>query len=121
MIGALVAGAIAAIWAAVHVVIGGRQVARPLREDRTLPPIVRETMWMCWHMVTAALVSMAALLLWGGWSGRADLVLAGTLLAAAVSVAGIVAIPVLGTTIRRLPQGLLFLPVVALGVLALVG
>ncbi|MFO6465589.1 hypothetical protein ACK8OR_14435 [Jannaschia sp. KMU-145] len=121
MIGALIAGAIAAVWAAVHVWIGGREVARPLRADRTMPPVVRETMWMCWHMVTSALVTMAVLLLWGGWSGRTDLVLAGTLLAAAVSVGGIMAIPVLGTTIRRLPQGLLFLPVAALGVQALVG
>lgn len=110
---ALVAGLIAAAWCAVHLFIGGREVARPLR-DAPLPEVVRATAWMTWHMTTASLATIAALLVAGWALNDASLIGAGALLAAAVSVAGILTAPVLGVGFRMLPQGWLFVPVAAL-------
>ncbi|MEM6409802.1 MAG: hypothetical protein AAF700_15495, partial [Pseudomonadota bacterium] len=54
-----VAGALAAIWLAVHFFIGGRQIARPLIEAGALPSVVRHTQYLCWHFTTVAIACMA--------------------------------------------------------------
>ncbi|MCK0169316.1 hypothetical protein MWU52_17315 [Jannaschia sp. S6380] len=115
MIAGLAAAVLAAMLACVHTFVGGRAIARPLRQATDLPTVVRATSWMCWHMVTTTLFLMAILLFWGAWGGRPDLILAGTLLAAAVALGGLAAAPALGVGYRVLPQGWLFVPVVALG------
>ncbi|KIT16496.1 hypothetical protein [Jannaschia aquimarina] len=116
---ALTAGLLTLLWAIVHLFLGGREVARPLREAIDLPELVRATAWMCWHMVTATLFLVAALFLVGGWADRPDLVVAATLLSAGIAVAGILAAPALGVSYRTLPQGWLFVPVSGLGLWAM--
>jgi hypothetical protein len=52
---ALVIGIASLGLAAVHVVAGGRQVARPMR-GAAFGVVARDTMYACWHIVTAQLV-----------------------------------------------------------------
>jgi hypothetical protein len=116
---ALAAGLLASVWFLVHLFVGGREVARPLRENRTLPEMARAVAWLCWHWVSGSLLAMAALLLAGAVLDRPDLVIAGGLLAAAFAVVGIALPPVMGWSYRMAPQGWLFVPVVALAALSL--
>ena len=109
---------LSATWALTHLVLGGRQVARPLRDDRTLDPTVRATVWMCWHMVTVTLFTIPLFFALGAL-GRAGFTASGTVLAGAIAAAGVFAPLALGTTFRVLPQGLLFVPVAALGAFGL--
>ncbi|KJZ24212.1 hypothetical protein [Tritonibacter mobilis] len=51
----LSAAALAAVWTLVHGIVGGRQSARPLAADQQLIPVVRETVLLCWHLVTAGI------------------------------------------------------------------
>ncbi|MEM8822714.1 MAG: hypothetical protein AAGF30_03805 [Pseudomonadota bacterium] len=121
MIAAWIASGLIMVWALVHTIVGGRQVAGPLRRDAALPEVVRTTAWMCWHMVTATLFLTAVLFAWGAASARPDLLLAGTLISAGVMAAGLIAAPVLGVSYGRLPQGWLFVPVVVCGLWAVWG
>ncbi|MEL6608054.1 MAG: hypothetical protein AAFO93_03990 [Pseudomonadota bacterium] len=105
--------AIGLLWAGVHFFVGGRQVARPLRVA-DLPDVVHVTAWMCWHMVSAILVTAPALALIGYITGGTDWLMAALVINAAIAIAGIAAKFVLRTPWSLLPQGLLFLPVVAL-------
>lgn len=59
--------------AAVHAVMGGREIARPLRRSAALDPVVRGVALMCWHFATVAMLAMAALFAaaaMGGGHGR---------------------------------------------------
>ena len=116
---ALLAAALSLVLLAVHLVLGGRDIARPLRRDRGLPPEARAVAWVCWHYVSATILLMAAFLAVGAWAGRPVLIGAGTALAAAFAVLGIALPPALGWSYRLAPQGWLFLPVALLGALAL--
>ncbi|MEO0498013.1 MAG: hypothetical protein AAF141_11720 [Pseudomonadota bacterium] len=111
----LAAAVISLAWALVHLFIGGRDIARHLRHDTALEPIVRQTTWMCWHMITATLFVIAILFALTVYLGDAGVGFAATLVTAGVAIAGLVSVPVLKTSYRVLPQGWLFVPVVALG------
>ncbi|MEM7487812.1 MAG: hypothetical protein AAF390_01680 [Pseudomonadota bacterium] len=121
MTGAWIAGGLMLLWAGVHTFVGGRGVAGPLRRAAGLDEVVRATAWMCWHMVTATLVLTGGLFLWGGAVANADIVLAATIVSAGIMVAGLVAAPVLKVGYVLLPQGWLFVPVVACGLWAILG
>ena len=115
----LCAAGLSLAWFLLHFLAGGRLVARPLRDHPGLDHTVMATMWMCWHMVTALLLLMALFFLAAViWDNR-GLAIAGTACAAAFTLAGIAAAPVLGTRYKVIPQGWLFVPVAALGLLAL--
>ncbi|MEO0829549.1 MAG: hypothetical protein AAFY03_03725, partial [Pseudomonadota bacterium] len=92
--------------------IGGGEVARPLRYA-AIPAIVSQTAYLCWHLVSATLVLMALLFFAAavGWETG----LSATALALAFAGVGILLPPMIGQTYRLLPQGWLFVPVVALG------
>ncbi|MGB0439338.1 MAG: hypothetical protein ACPGFC_04440 [Paracoccaceae bacterium] len=102
------------IWAFVHIVIGGREVARPLR-DSDLPALIKGTTLVVWHMVSAMLIAMALIFASAAVSGSADLAWTGTVLAGMLTVVGFVVPPTLNMRYRDLPQGWLFLPVALLG------
>ena len=95
------AAAIGLLWAPVHLFLGGRQVAAPLRYS-DLPEVVR----------------VAA---WGVLTGTPGLILAALVLNLGLVVAGLAAKVILGMTWATLPQGLLFVPIAALLALALGG
>ncbi|MDC0656986.1 hypothetical protein N6L27_03130 [Leisingera sp. SS27] len=108
------AAALAALWMLVHAVAGGRECARPLAQDRQLPDAARETMLLCWHMVTGFL-GLMALFLFLGARGAAGMALAGTAMAAVAALIGLL-LPLLRRAgYRLLPQGWLFVPVAGLG------
>ncbi|MEM1364454.1 MAG: hypothetical protein AAGH82_01765 [Pseudomonadota bacterium] len=102
-------------WAVVHLFVGGRDCAKPLREDVALEPEARHTMWMCWHMVTATLFILALLFALAVLTGDPGIGLSATLVAAGLAIAGLMSVPALKTSFRVLPQGWLFVPVVLLG------
>ena len=53
--------AFAALWFVVHLILGGRQIARPLVEAQSLNPVVRHTQYLCWHFTTVAICKAAKL------------------------------------------------------------
>ena len=100
------------VWFLVHTIIGGREAAKPIRNS-DLPDIVRMPLWMCFHMMTAILFMLPVLVLWG-WHGQ----MPGMLWAAfsingCVAIVGIVAQLTLRAKFVMLPQGYLFLPIIA--------
>ncbi|TDR41212.1 hypothetical protein DFR29_111124 [Tahibacter aquaticus] len=59
----------------VHTFVGGRQIAAPLLQARSLARIPRLTVYYCWHMVTLLLLAMAAALGWAAYQANVALVL----------------------------------------------
>lgn len=113
------AGALAAIWLAVHTFVGGRQIARPLLEATELPPVVRHTQYLCWHFTTVAIAAMAAFFLLAATTGLTAYATSATVLALGFLVVGVGLVFSLGEAHARLPQGWLFLPVAGLGLAGL--
>jgi hypothetical protein len=111
------AGAVAALWFAVHLIVGGRQIARPLVQAQTLEPVVRHTQYLCWHFTTVAIAAMALFFGIAAVTGIVAFATSATLLAAGFFVVGVGLVMALGESHARLPQGWLFLPVAALGLL----
>lgn len=107
------------MWFLVHLFVGERQVARPLRDDRRLPEVARAIAWICRHFVSGTLLALAALLLAGALLSRPDLVLAGGVLAGAFAAVGIALPPLMGWSYRLVPLGWLFLPIAVLAALSL--
>ena len=110
------AGALAALWFAVHLFVGGRQIARPLVNAASLDPVVRHTQYLCWHFTTVAIAGMAIFFGIAAMSGSIAFATSATLLAAGFFLVGVGLVVSLGESHARLPQGWLFLPVAALGV-----
>ena len=54
-----IAAALAALTFLVHTFVGGRFVARPLLEDRTLPKAAKWLSYYCWHVTTALIAALA--------------------------------------------------------------
>jgi hypothetical protein len=109
-----IAGAISGLWLVVHILLGGKDVERPLRAS-ALDPVLRDTLHVCWHCVTVTVAIMAALFLFSVVSARSDFAMAGTALAWGYTVVGIGLVPAVGASFRDLPQGWLFLPIALLG------
>lgn len=114
------AAGLSVAWFFLHVLVGGRQISRPLRTAEGVPHEVMATMVMCWNMVSAVLALMAGLFVMAAFWG-APFVIAGSLLAGAVALGGIATRYQLATTFRVIPQGWLFVPIAALGCYALLG
>ncbi len=109
------AGAFAALWFAVHLFVGGRQIASPLIEAQELKPLVRHTQYLCWHFTTVAIAAMGLFFGIAAISGTIAFATSGTVLAAGFFIVGVGLVVALGESHARLPQGWLFLPVAALG------
>lgn len=115
----IAAAALSALWFLVHVFLGGREVARPLRTATGMTDEARLVAWMCWHFTSVALAVMAL-----GYGGAALWNLPGMAISATAMALGFA---LTGTWITarsdvafiKAPQGLLFIPQVILGTLAL--
>jgi hypothetical protein len=114
------AGALAAIWLLLHVIAGGRDVVRPLRDSTSIPPVVRDTLYVCWHFTSVSLVVMAGLFGWAGLVGDDTAAVVATAMAAAFALVGIGLALRQGSSHLQVPQGWLFVPVAALGGIGLV-
>ncbi len=110
------AGVLATLWLAIHVFLGGREIAHPLLKATALPATVRHTQYLCWHFTTVAIAGMAGLYLAAAFTSVTAFATSATLLAAGFFVVGVGLVIALGERHTRLPQGWLFLPVAALGV-----
>ncbi|MEL6287307.1 MAG: hypothetical protein AAFQ35_00885 [Pseudomonadota bacterium] len=105
--------------AVLHVIAGGRIAARPLL-DSDLRFLAKQTHYYCWHLVTLAILAIAAGL--GYAAAFADGVDVGwfaVLLAAAFTVWSLALGAMRGGKFVALPQWALFAPVAALGLIGL--
>ena len=114
------AAGLTAIWAIVHIVIGGREVEAPLRRDRTQVDVVRVTMILTSHYVSATLIILAAMFAIAGLLVNAALLWCAVSISGLFSLIGLVLAPGLGVGYRTLPQGWLFVPVTLWGLAALI-
>lgn len=114
----LASGVLATLTAAIHLVAGGKDVARPLLES-SLAEDVKLTLYACWHLVSVALVFSSVALLANGIG-----LMVSDLTVAFISVLwllfGIVFLAVAlwvaqPRGLLRFPQWVLLLPVGALG------
>jgi len=116
----LLPAAVAALIAALHFFVGGRELARPLLRQNALPPVVTLTHYYCWHLVTITLLGLAAAF------GYASLAPDGRVLAVFATVAaGLFAVWGLALVLwqaqrhRDMPQWMLFAVLAACGAAAL--
>jgi len=109
------ASALASIWLLVHLFVGGRQIVRPLVEAAELRSIVKHTQYLCWHFTSVAIAGMAVFYGLAAISGVTAYATSATALAAGFFLVGVGLIFLLNDSHARLPQGWLFLPVAALG------
>lgn len=112
----LAAAICAALICLIHVVLGGRAVARPLLAAEGLRGIPKYTAYFCWHIVTITLAGMAlAFLLAALPDGARVLALFATGGAALFALLCLGINVTFGLGAWRHPQWALFLPVTALG------
>lgn len=116
----LTAAGLSALWFGVHLVLGGRDIAKPLLAATDLTPVVRDTQYLCWHFTSVAIAAMAGFFLWAGITGENAFAVSGTLLAAGFFLTGTLLTALIGARFKDLPQGWLFLPVAGLGLAGLI-
>ena len=106
--------------AVIHTALGGRENARPLMQQQTLPPIVTLTHYYCWHMATISLAVLAGCYAYAAVSpdGRI-LASVATLVSSAFCVWGLVLVLWKRQRHRDMPQWILFLGPTGSGVWAL--
>lgn len=105
-------------WFLVHLFVGGKQVARPLLTS-DIEPIVLQTLYLCWHLTSVTIAIMAILFGIAAWLAAPAYGVAGLILAAGFALVGIGVVPLRGWTYKIVPQGWLFVPVVALAAMGL--
>lgn len=111
----LAAGGLSALWLVVHLFAGGPQIAKPLRETQELDSVARDTLYLCWHFTSVAIACMAGLFFWAALADSLAFATAGSVLATGFAVIGISLVIKVGGNHMQLPQGWLFVPVAALG------
>lgn len=106
--------------AAIHAVMGGREIARPLLRQDVLPPVVTLTHYYCWHMATITLAVLAGCYGYAAIfpDGRILAVMA-TLVAGAFCIWGLVLVLWKRERHRDMPQWVLFLGLSISGIWAL--
>jgi len=116
----LLPAAVAALIAAIHFFAGGREVARPLLRQGTLPPVVTLTHYYCWHLVTITLLGLACAFGYASLApdGRVLAVFA-TIAAGLFAVWGLVLVIWQAQRHRDMPQWILFAVLAASGAGAL--
>lgn len=110
-----VAAIIAAIWCGVHLFLGGREIARPLRQSSQLDPMVRDTQYLCWHFTSVSIAAMSLFFFLAYFLKQPSYAVAGTILSAGFTLTGIGLVIAIGQSHKKVPQGWLFAPITALG------
>ena len=64
----LIGGLLALFTAAVHLIGGGREIAKPLLTNEALPEPVKLTMYACWHFVSIFLLISGVVLCTGSFT-----------------------------------------------------
>ncbi len=109
-----IAAAVTFVWFGVHLLVGGADIAGPLRQSELSVELL-ETLWMVWHMVTAILFATAMLFALAVISADRGMMIAASIVSAALALGGIGAALVSGAGFGVVPQGLLFVPTALLG------
>lgn len=116
----LTAGIIAALVTVLHVIAGGKAIARPLLSADKIHPVVKYTHYYCWHLVSISLTLLAAMFIWAAYHETAiELAVIGTIQATGFTLWGLLLAPSVGQQYRDMPQGWLFLPVTMFGMLGI--
>ena len=113
------AAGLSALWLIIHLVLGGREIAAPMLASESLPAVVRDTQYLCWHFTSVAIGAMTVLFATAAITEDLAYAIAATGLAFGFFVVGVGLVIKIGAAHRRVPQGWLFLPVAALGLLGL--
>ncbi len=101
---------------ALHVILGGRDVARPLLVTTELDRGAKFTNYYCWHLVTIAIALMAAAFAFASRPGaNADSAIFASAAAVTFAIWSIVMIVRHKLSPLQFPQWALFLPVGFLG------
>lgn len=107
--------AVALVTLAIHVVAGGREIARPMLGG-DLDPIIRHTLYMVWHFVTLLIIALAAAFAAGLYRPRYRVAArAAALFMAAGAAMTFAIIAYLGIGIFELPQWILFVAMAGFG------
>ncbi|MEM0898790.1 MAG: hypothetical protein AAGI92_02435 [Pseudomonadota bacterium] len=114
-----VSAALSTLWFSAHTFVGGREIINPLMASKDLNKTTRAVLRMVWHMVTLTLLLMAILFALAAITASREFTIAATALSAVICIAGIVTIPLSGTSFKEAPQGWLFLPSTLLGLYVL--
>lgn len=114
------AGVLSGVWFVVHLIAGGRDIAQPVLQASELDPVVRETMYLCWHFTSVAIACITGFFLWSAMTGTETLAAAGAILASGLAVVGIGLVVLRKSKHLELPQGWLFVPVALIGLAGLV-
>lgn len=114
------ASCLALLWLIVHLIAGGRQIIAPAWQVDALPPVVRNTLYLCWHFTSLAIFATAAVFGLAALGHDQVFAMVGIGLAAGFAVIGIGMQIALRDSFFDLPQGWLFLPVALLGIAGLV-
>ncbi len=115
----LAAGLLSLFVCWVHVVMGGKDIARPLLDSADLKPIAKYTNYYCWHLVTIMIAGLGAMFLLSAyWPEAYILAGAGAVFAGLFSLWNIALYLWKREKLRHwydLPQWVLFAPVAILG------
>lgn len=110
------AAVVVGVTCGVHVVVGGRYVARPLLNSSDLRPVPKLTFYYCWHLVTIMLAGMAlAFAMAAQPAGSRELAWFATIGAALCGLGSLVMAERFGRRLWHFPQWMLFLPAALLG------
>lgn len=112
----LAAGVASLATNALHIWLGGREIARRLLDAPDLHPVVKWTTYYCWHMATVAMTVMSAMFLAAGLEPQRDVLAVPALaLAAGFCVLSIGVVTVGRQPFQLMSQWSLFLVITTLG------
>jgi len=113
----LVASIAATGVALTHVILGGREIARPLLNARDMHDVARYTNYFCWHMVTIVLFGQAAAFAWAAvYPDGYELAVAATMLSVLFTLWNLGLVFWKGQSLILMPQWMLFIAVTIPGV-----
>ncbi|MEP3347497.1 MAG: hypothetical protein ABJN34_08170 [Litoreibacter sp.] len=103
-----------------HMFAGSPNIANPMRNCEELHPVVRETNYYCWHLVSISLLQLSISFGWAAIAPSAYLVaVIAVFTAFAFSIWGMVLVVTIRQKFQYMPQGLLFLPLALIGLAGL--
>lgn len=116
------AAGMSAFTCGLHVILGGREAARPLLEAGGLNRLAKFTNYYCWHLVTIVLGALSVAFAYSSRAGSAaDLALFATTIAFLFAIWSLGMIVIFRLPPLQFPQWALFLPIGVLGVVGHLG
>jgi len=112
----IAAGAATLVTAVIHLVLGGREVARPLLDSRDINPVAKYTNYYCWHLVSLTIIAMGGSFMWAAADTDAHAAAVVALILSLAFAAWSLALVVTAKqSFIQMPQWVLFCAIAALG------